>query len=169
MEAKDREQLVMFVDSMREDLPFIFDVSERSISPEVYKGLWPAWEALLARGEFEGLREAVASGDYDERLERVGLSGPELDFKLAGYETARAAGREKRAPRPSRGWRRWLDVILGSKASRGMRAPRPLRPWLRWIDVILGSLLSAVGVGEGIKELKEGVEAELDSEQEESP
>lgn len=83
------------------------------------------------------MAEAVEGGQYDDELDQAGLSGPELDFKLAGLGAARAAGRTA----PTR---------------------RPLRRWLKWIDVILGSLLAVTGIGEGVKELKEGVEAELE-------
>jgi hypothetical protein len=45
---------------------------------------------------------------------------------------------------------------LGAKGSLP-----PLTRWLKWMDVFLGSLLSSVGVGQAVTELKGGVEAEL--------
>jgi hypothetical protein len=128
---------VAFVYSTREDLQFIFDVAGPYLAPSVADYLWLAWHAVQARGEFERLVDAIEGRDYDDELDRAGLSGPELDFKLSGLEAAREAGRETQAPR-------WL------------------KRWLKWIDVILGSLLAATGVGESIKEIKEGVEAELE-------
>lgn len=122
-----------FLEATQQDLPFIFDVAGPLLPSHVNESLWPAWRALEERNEFGALREAIQDGRYDDRLDRAGLSGPELDFKLAGFDNARDVGRQTRAPR-----------------------------WLKWIDVILGSLLSALGIGEGIKELKEGVEAEME-------
>ncbi len=141
MNSKDRELLVGFLASARSDLLFVFDVALPYLDPKVQEQLWPAWEALEHRREFEALRDAIESREYDARLDRVGLSGPELQYKLTGLEVARAAGREQ-------------------------RTPRLFKRWLKWLDVILGSLLSAIGIGEGIKELKEGVEAELEQHDE---
>ena len=107
------------------------------LHPDVSERLWPAWETLRQRGEFENLEAAVTDADFDV-LARAGLMGPELEFKLAGVRTAR-------------------------EAARRLPVPRGLRKLLKWTDVILGSILAAVGAGEAIKEIKEGVEAELDS------
>ena len=137
MERVDRERLVAFVYSTRSDLSFIFDVSGPYMAPEVSESLWLAWDAIQQRGEFELLVGAIEGRGYDDELDRAGLSGPELDFKLAGLDAARRAARDNSAPR-------WL------------------KRWLKWIDVILGSLLAATGIGESIKEIKEGVEAELE-------
>lgn len=137
MESRDRDLLLGFVDQLHGDLPLIFEIAAPFLHPAVADRLGPAWDALEARGEFAELRDRIANREYDERLDRAGLSGPELEFKLAGVEAARTAGRER-------------------------RSQRLLKRWLGWLDVILGSLLSALGVGEGIKELKEGVEAELE-------
>lgn len=136
MERVDRERLVAFVHATRDDLGFIFDAAGPYLSPPVAERLWPAWDAVQQRGDFGALASAIKDGRYDDGLDQVGLSGPELDYKLAGLEAARDAGRNRRTPR-------WL------------------RRWLKWIDVILGTLLAVIGVGEGIRELKEGVEAEL--------
>jgi hypothetical protein len=141
VEPRDRELLVGFVDQARTDLPEkIFPMAEPYLQDQVAELLWPAWAALESRNEFGDLRVAIESREYDRRLDNVGLSGPELAVKLAGVEAARTTCLESRKP------------------------SRPLlRRWLKWLDVTLGSLLSAVGVGEGIKEIKEGIEAELES------
>ena len=101
------------------------------MAPEVADRLWPAWQAVQERDEFEVLRQAIESTEYDDGLDRAGLSGAELDFKLAGVDTARTSALE--TPTPQR-----------------------LKRLLAWLDVVLGSLLAVIGAGEGIKELKEG-------------
>jgi hypothetical protein len=103
----------------------------------IVESLWPAWHAVQQRDDIGRLIAAAHSGDYDERLDGAGLSGAELAFKRAGWSNARRAGRA--AP------------TLG-----------PLERWLKWIDVILGSLIAVIGAGEGLEELKEGFEAELE-------
>jgi hypothetical protein len=137
MDSRDRALLLGFVDQTHDDLVFVLEVAASFVHPAVAERLWPAWQALEDRDEFGQLRRAVELQDYDVQLDRVGLSGPELEFKLAGVDSARGAGREN-------------------------PTPRRLKKWLRWIDVLLGSLLAAVGAGEAIKELKEGIEAELE-------
>jgi hypothetical protein len=97
--AGGREALLQFVRELPEDLGFVFDVSAEQgyLHPEVAERLWPAWEALRQRGEFENLETAVAEADFDV-LARAGLMGPELEFKLAGVRTARDAARRLTAP-----------------------------------------------------------------------
>ncbi|MFE3445156.1 hypothetical protein ACFXNW_19170 [Nocardia sp. NPDC059180] len=138
MDSEDREFLLQFLDSMADDLSFIFEAGARDMPPgTVVQSLWPAWNAVQQRGDIGRLIAAVRSADYDERLDEAGLSGPELAFKREGWRNARQAG---------------------------LQAPslRPLKRWLKWIDVILGSLIAVIGAGEGLKELKEGFEAELE-------
>ncbi|NEW37900.1 hypothetical protein GV794_12000 [Nocardia cyriacigeorgica] len=137
MDSADREFLVQFLNATSDDLSMIFDVGGRDMPGVIVESLWPAWHAVQQRDDIGRLIAAVNSGDYDERLDGAGLSGAELAFKRAGWSNARGAGRA--AP-----------------------APGPLKRWLRWIDVILGSLIAVIGAGEGLKELKEGFEAELD-------
>jgi hypothetical protein len=141
VEARDRELLLGFLEQARVDLLFVFDAAQPFLHPSVAERLWPAWEALEARNEFGALRDAIESRDYDRQLDRAGLSGPELDFKLAGVDAASSAARER-------------------------RSPRLLRRLLNWLELILDSLLSATGIGEGIKELKEGVKSDLEPEPE---
>ncbi|MFN8113185.1 MAG: hypothetical protein U0R51_08290 [Solirubrobacterales bacterium] len=142
MDAAERDRLVMFVAQLRIDLPWIFDGAQPYVTAEVYDRLWPAWEAALARNDIDVMEMRIGSGEYDEELDRAGLSGPELEFKLTGYEAARASARESTQGRP---------------------APRLFKRWLGWLDVVLGSLVSVLGAGEALKELKEGVETEVGS------
>lgn len=142
MNASERDRLVMFVAQLRDDLPWIFDVAQPYVASEVYDRLWPAWEAALARNEIDVMEMRIGSGEYDEELDRAGLSGPEPEFKLSGYESARVRARE---------------------STPGSPPPRLFRRWLGWLDVLLGSLVAVRGVGEALKELKEGVETEVDS------
>lgn len=138
MEASDRQRLIDFLASTPTDLSNIFEAAGAYITADVVERLWPAWEAVQARDELQDLAVKVASVEYDVGLDQAGLSGPELDFKLAGLSAAREAGLATPTPR-------WL------------------KRWLRRIDLILGSLLAVIGVGESVKELKEGVEAELEA------
>ncbi|TQM30595.1 hypothetical protein [Nocardia bhagyanarayanae] len=141
MNSEDREFLIQFLNSITEDLSFIFDSSGRYMPGTLVESLWPAWRAVQQREEIGRLIAAVQSRDYDQRLDEAGLSGPELAFKRAGWSDAR-------------------------ETARSTPSLRPLKRWIKWIDVLLGSLLAAIGVGEGVKELKEGVEAELDASDE---
>ena len=79
----------------------------------------------------------------DDRLERAGLTGEQLELKLGG-------------------WRRAVDRFF-NRPGRGL-----LRRALRWGNVVLGSLAGAIGAAEAIKEFKETVEAGLEDEAEES-
>lgn len=55
-----------------------FGVAQPYVASEVYDRLWPAWEAALARNEIDVMEMRIGSGEYDEELDRAGLSGPEL-------------------------------------------------------------------------------------------
>ncbi|MFC9876246.1 hypothetical protein [Nocardia salmonicida] len=141
MNSEDREFLVHLLESTPDDLSFLFEASARYMDNSVVEALGPAWLAVQQRNEIAQLIEAVRREAYDEGLDKAGLSGPELAFKRAGWDNAR-------------------QTALNTPTLR------PLKRWLKWIDVILGSLLSVIGVGEGLKELKEGVEAELEASEE---
>ncbi|HWM63841.1 MAG TPA: hypothetical protein VNP96_07630 [Solirubrobacterales bacterium] len=137
----DRGALAAFVSELREDLQLVIDESlaGEMLPPLVAERLQPAWESLQERGEFDALQATIISGEHDAALSQAGLSGPELMFKLAGVQEAR------------------------QEASR-LRTPRAFRKLLKWLNVPLKSLLAAIGLGEGINELKEGLEIELDEQ-----
>ncbi|WP_027008095.1 hypothetical protein [Conexibacter woesei] len=140
MIAEDRTRLLEFLDRLRgEDLPR----SMEALDPELQAYAFAAWDELLGSGAFELLREALASGEFDEGLDRNGLGGAQLTFKLAVVDRARReADREEQSRGPG---------FFG-------RVRRKLAKLLAGSDVVLDSILSAIPVaGDALRELKEAV------------
>lgn len=140
MIAEDRTRLLEFLDRLRgEDLPR----SMEALDPELQGYAFAAWEELLGSGTFELLREALASGEFDEGLDRNGLGGAQLTFKLAVVDRARReADQEEQSGGPG---------FFG-------RVRRKLAKLLAGSDVVLDSILSAIPfAGDALRELKEAV------------
>ncbi len=124
-----------------------------------------AWTSVADRfpAVLEALDPERPTFPLDLRLEEVGLTGVELQFKLVGYRTFRLMD-----PPPSAD--RLAEV---ARAPREQRRREQLRRWFRrqlarfsraldFANVILGSLGAAgVVVAEPIKEMKEALEAAL--------
>jgi hypothetical protein len=136
MDESDRQRLIAFVDAVEEGLPLIFDASGQFIEPELHDLWGSAWQAAGERQLFQALRRAIEERQRDAELDNAGLSGPELDLKLAGFQAARDAA----LVNPTR---------------------RLLGRLLAWMDVILDSLIAALLVGEPIGELKKVLETAL--------
>jgi hypothetical protein len=118
---------------------------------------WREVEPLL-----EDMRRMVASGTFEEELRRHGLTGVQLEFKLAPFERVlRTLQAEDRRP-PPRGF-------LGRARDRLKRflGGIPVGPvfWLhkalQKADIVLGSLAEALQVGGALTEFKQGVESLL--------
>jgi hypothetical protein len=140
MTGEDRTRLLEFLQRLRgEDLPR----SMEWLDPDLQGYAFAAWDELLGTGAFEILLDAVGSGRYDDDLDRNGLGGAQLTFKLAVIDGARTrADREQATEGPQRRGRvrRWLSRLLAGS------------------DVVLDSILDAIPLaGEALKELKEGV------------
>jgi hypothetical protein len=97
-----------------------------------------ATRATLLPEEY-GRAPAVYAEELDSELERVGLTGSQLELKRSGW--VRALARFEAAP---------VRSLL-------LRA-------LRWANIILGSLAGVVGASEALKEFKESVEQGLEDE-----
>ena len=137
MAANDRDDLLGFIDFLSEQLPGILDQAIRELvgDPELAALFEAAWRQVVERDEFGALRAAVESAS-DIELARAGLTGFELRFKMDLVRDALAAVR------------RSFSLSL-------------VRQLLRFINVPLSSMVALFGAGEGIKELKDGVEAVL--------
>lgn len=142
MIEQDRARLLEFLARLRdEDLRHAMEY----LDPELRDYAFAAWDELLGTGTFELLLDAIASREYDDALDRNGLGGNQLTFKLAVIDHARAQvdreEREEGPPRERRGRiRRWLSRLLGGS------------------DVVLDSILDAIPfAGEALKEFKEAV------------
>jgi hypothetical protein len=111
------------------------------VSPESREWYLAAAQRLYERELGYSVRAQLLEGgpEIDESLERVGLTGDELQFKLNGFRRALSWFQER----------------------RGLR---PFRRVLRWADVILGSLVQVVALLDPLKELKEGLEADVDDQ-----
>ncbi|MEA2255788.1 MAG: hypothetical protein QOG35_1833 [Solirubrobacteraceae bacterium] len=150
MDDGDRQRLIDFVAATGDDIGWVVERFAEIQEPDdptsgtVVDVASRAWEDILARGELEMLERAIASEIYDERLDRVGLSGPSLEFKLAvvqaAHDNARRGGDEP-GPRLRALLRRLLDAI----------------------DVVLDSLVGALhGIGEVLREFKEALRARIE-------
>jgi hypothetical protein len=148
----ERERLSEFTFSIYEFLGAVIASSQwvpeelqedyrRSLTSGAERGLGDLRLRLLAE-DADDEREAIAA--LDQRLDSAGLSGADLELKLHGYDRAHA--------------------IFVQSPSR-----RLLKSVLRWANVLLGSLVSALGAGEALKELKEAVEAGVEDREDESP
>jgi len=163
MDEPDRQQLIGFVLSTQRTLELIVFPLGDLVDPE--EGGTPdsvglrraAWVDLMERAEFDRMESAIASRNFDERLDRYGLSGAQLRFKLALVADREAEvqqvietlepGLAPLAEQPS-AWRRRIRGIL--------------RRLLGAIDVVLDSLVGALqGVGEVVKEFKQALEQRL--------
>ena len=110
-----------------------------------------AWDDVRPKFSLaiSSLQEPSAS-NITERLAEVGLTGPQLVFKLSIFRQAHdeltdhgmPAAEEK--PKKMRWWERWVSL---------------LKPTLKAANVILGSLAKVLPPVEAIKEFKEAVEA----------
>jgi hypothetical protein len=134
----DRRLLLSFVDQVPSDIGFVIEVGSEYIEPRLYELLRLAWAELRDQNVIEEIADRVRSRDFDLAIERHGLAGAQLRYKLALVDEGREEVRRAGIPRG-----------------------RILRRFLRKLDVPLGSLLAAIGVGEALKELKEGLELSL--------
>ncbi|MEA2394539.1 MAG: hypothetical protein QOJ82_2430 [Solirubrobacteraceae bacterium] len=150
MDDGDRQRLIDFVAATGDDIGWVVERFAEIQEPDdptsgtVVDLASRAWEDILARGELEMLQKAIASEIYDERLDRVGLSGASLEFKLAvvraAHDDARGGGDEP-GPRRRALVRRLLDAI----------------------DVVLDSLVGALhGIGEVLREFKGALRARIE-------
>jgi hypothetical protein len=150
--SDDREKLGEFIDEIHNLLRVAVDRHRDWLPAELQESYWSAFHALdkavdVTRRQLEAPELSQPMGGLDEplddRLERAGLTGEQLQLKLSG-------------------WRRALNRFF-DRPGRGL-----LRRALRWGNVVLGSLAGAIGAAETIKEFKEAVEAGLEDEAEES-
>jgi hypothetical protein len=151
MALEDRERLAKFIDEIYNLLRVSVDRHREWLPLDLRESYWSAFQALdeavgATRQELEAPEPSNPTGArgerIDDRLERAGLTGAQLDLKLSG-------------------WRGALDRFFNTPG-RGL-----LRRALRWGNVVLGSLAGAIGAAEAIKEFKETVEAGLEDEADE--
>jgi len=139
MDVQDKELLVKFLKDLKKLLSQILE------EKGTFRGEWLQL-ALKAYSELSGLWEEaqshIHSGEYDTRLDQVGLSGVQLRVKLAGFNNALAA----------------TVQLPGGRVSRW----KIFRRALKWANIILGSLVKALTRLELIKEFKECVEEGLE-------
>jgi hypothetical protein len=110
------------------------DVVSADLRP-AFQSAWPE-----AKNAFMKARAALESPDILESLNAVGLTGKQLDLKLAGV----AAAKEQ-----------WENAEASPDA--GPKPSRLLRKFLDWVDTVLGSLSVAVPWVELIAEYKDCV------------
>src|ERR1700744_5183242 len=81
MNEDDRASLITFVHRTERSIMLAIEYVPE---PEMRELAFDALRDITDRNEFNRLREMIAGGEYDDRLDGVGLSGPQLAFKLAG-------------------------------------------------------------------------------------
>jgi hypothetical protein len=149
MNEDDRQLLVGFMYSLEHDISRALEYT--TFDDRLRELAWSAWNDVRDRGEFELVRDALESGDFDLRLEANGLTGVQLRFKLRLVDDSREAvdreGSALEAP----------DPADPQRPPRG-RLRKRLRKLLASADVVLDSIVDALtGRGEAIKEIKEAV------------
>jgi hypothetical protein len=98
-----------------------------------------AWRDLRERGALDSVLDELTNDEMDRQLERAGLAGVQLDFKLTGWFGALREWREARTTAALKRAFRWANVVLGS----------------------LGKVVAGLGL-DVFKEFKESTEAMLD-------
>jgi hypothetical protein len=144
----DQQALIIFVSTLEADLRTVLFPSGESHSPiaaEEMAGLArDAFEPGVVR-QFEDLRTQLTErwAEHQDGLERHGLLGPQLRFKLAVNELGR---------------NRYVEAVSGgNQPPWGWR--NALERYLVAADVILDSLSAALGgVGAAIGEFKKMIE-----------
>jgi hypothetical protein len=137
----DRQLLVRFLEALREILIAFLERRRDLIPPHLHEPSAAAWgpvdEALNI------LRRLLLEPDdpvrLESRLRDAGLTGAPLQYKLSGFEAARARPRPQEPGR----LRRWFGRVFG------------------WADVVLGSLATVLPPAEVVKEYKEAGEQAL--------
>jgi hypothetical protein len=107
----------------------------------------------VVRLRSDELITSVLSRNYDGELERHGLSNdsPDWQFKFAGYQAAVEAFED-------------LGVDESGPLRKLRKALNPIKTVLGWMNVALRSIASAIpGVGGAYNEIKDGVEAAIDT------
>jgi hypothetical protein len=108
MNDEERASLVVLISRTREILDWVVLDRGSNVPPHLRHPLRDAWTDVTNQ-RFTELEDRIGSGDYDEELDRHGLSGPELRAKLAAFE----------AP-----YRAWADL---ERRTRRRRFRRPSR------------------------------------------
>jgi hypothetical protein len=80
MNEDDRERLIALVGLTERSIMLAI---ENVPEPEMSELAFAALRDIDERDEFNRLRQAIGGGEYDDRLDGAGLSGPQLAFKLA--------------------------------------------------------------------------------------
>ena len=137
--TQDIQDLIRFV-QRTEDVFNLIVVSRhilfREQTRQLIESAWPDVDAEIK----DVLKELdSASPQLQDNLGKVGLSGSQLELKIAGF-----------------------DRVLERFTKRGTL--KLLNKLLTWINNILGTLLSAVPSAEAIKEFKDVIEAELNDD-----
>ena len=126
-----------------ESLLAVFVESHLALLPEPLRGpTLVAWPTV--RDRFGSVRAALRkpTARIERGLETVGLTGPELVMKVAGYAAARdQLETQRRQPKPPPRGLGWLFQRV-----------------FAWLNTILGSLSSVIPGVDAIKEFKEAIE-----------
>jgi hypothetical protein len=125
-------ELEEFLADLRKLLEEVVNDGEGLVPPYLLPLLREAWPEVA--GRYDGLQEAVYSGEFERQLVDRGLRGPQFQVKVEGF-------------------RRHLAVF------GRIRRPKWLKNALKWADIILGSLASIIPGGDAVQEFKESVEA----------
>ena len=119
-----------------------------------------AWESDV-RLALSDVERSISSRDFDDALEREGLAGAQLAFKLSGFNAAWYpwSSEVERELRPRRGFWRPLRTL----ARRGNRLLAFFKAALDWANLILESIGKAIPVVPAgvVSEFKKGVEASV--------
>lgn len=137
---EDRERLIRFLRDVSDVLEYVRDNGIYLLLPHLRSHFAAALE--LAQPAIDEAVAELQNQHLDDQLARVGLVGPSLDLKLAGFEYA-------------------MVMFLESLSLKWFKR------LLKWINTLLGSLKSVIPGVEIVKELKESAEHGIEEGEEE--
>lgn len=175
----DREALVRLFDDLRDVLQVGID-HEVWFPHDLREPLRMAWADV--QPQFEEAKNWIRSKNHDKDLIARGLSGAQLQMKLAGFNGAKADFHaERRRHDPPRSLGQLINRVIfpmerpeppnpepTDTKPKGWwgRVLRPFRSVLKWVNLLLGSIGVVIPPAEVIKEFKEGVEGAAAAEEE---
>jgi hypothetical protein len=128
----DGRTLQQFLTEVEEVFAKVLEDRENLLPADLHDAFLEAWPEVRSRIS-RTRHDLTTIASVEERLPEAGLTGKQLDLKLAGFGRALESLRRK--------WGRKL-----------------LKPVLKWANILLGSLAAVLPGAELIKEYKESLE-----------
>jgi hypothetical protein len=155
MEDSDRTELADFLWRLRELLKLALFEHEEWFPADLRRQIDSAWNELQPL--FSRATEDIQSGEFDQELEREGLTGSQLRFKLAGFSMAS----DDFTTEAGRAWRRRTPGFLRRVFDARGRLLKLFKVALDWANVILDSIGKVIAPAGAVGEFKKAVESAI--------